>query len=59
MDSKVDKTLVDYFIKETNKRFEKLEKKIEQSLTYNLLFIGGIVVLNAVVAFGITIFYGR
>jgi hypothetical protein len=57
-----DKNLIDYFINETNQKFEKLEAKVDQILQFKWQIVGGSVVLSVLVTLaiqlGIVIFKG-
>lgn len=48
--------LLNYFIEQTNKRFDKVEEKLDQLITFRLMLLGGAVTLSAVVSFLVTIF---
>ena len=55
----MDKDLVDYFIKETNKKFEKLEKKVDSLLQFKWQIIGGSVVISVLVTIAIQIIFHK
>jgi len=45
----MDKELIDYFMHQTNKRFDKLEKKIDYALRICYTIIGGLSALNIII----------
>jgi hypothetical protein len=51
--------LVDYFIEQTNQRFEKLEHKVDKLLEFKWQIVGGSVGLSAVLTLAIQIIFGK
>jgi len=49
----MDKNLIDYFIDETNRKFDKLDKKVDQIIKFKWQIIGG----SLVASFVITAFF--
>lgn len=43
-------TKFDYFIDQTNKRLEAMDKKLDQLITFRLMLIGGSAVISLVTA---------
>jgi hypothetical protein len=52
----MDNDLFDYFIEQTNRRFDKIEEKLDQLITFRLMLLGGAATLSAVVSFLVAIF---
>jgi hypothetical protein len=46
----VDKDLFTYFIDETNKRFDRVEKKLDQLISFRLMLLGGAAVISAIIS---------
>jgi hypothetical protein len=44
----MDNELVKYFIEETNRKYEKLEEKVDQLLQFKWKIIGGSVIMSVV-----------
>ena len=42
----MDKDLIDYFIDRTNKRFDKIDRKLDQLIEFKWKIIGGSVVFS-------------
>lgn len=55
----MDEKLVQYFIAETNRKFEKLEHKIDLLLEFKWKAMGGILIFNFLVMAGLTILFGK
>lgn len=51
----MDKDLVDYFIDQTNDRFDKLDRKVDQLLGFKAKIIGGSVILSLLLTFSVQI----
>lgn len=53
----MDEGLVKYFIEETNKKFERLEGKVDQILKFKWQIIGGSLVVSVVCSLAISLAY--
>ena len=47
-----DKDLLNYFIKETNKRFDKVDQKLDQLLEFKWRVVGGAIVVSVILTLG-------
>jgi hypothetical protein len=53
----MDKSFIDYFMKQTNERFDKIEGKLDELLTFKWQIIGGSVLLSLMLTAGIQAIY--
>lgn len=47
----MDPNLLHYFIEETNKRFDKIDTKLDQLITFRLMLLGGAAVVSTAISF--------
>lgn len=40
----------DYFIEETNKRFDKIDRKLEELINFRMMLLGGAFAISAIVS---------
>jgi len=45
-----DASLMKYFIDETNKRFDKIDRKLEQLISFRMLLIGIAMTVSAIIS---------
>lgn len=57
--TKRDQELIDYFIQETNKRFDKIEAKVDTILEFKWQIIGGSLVLSGICSVAIAFLFGK
>jgi len=53
----MDNQLFQYFIEQTNDRFDKIDKKLDQLITFRLMLLGGAAALSAIVSVLIAMFF--
>jgi hypothetical protein len=51
----MDEKLVKYFIEETNKKFEKLESKVDMLLEFKWRIVAGAMVISALITISLQI----
>jgi hypothetical protein len=54
-----NKELVQYFINETNKKFERLEEKVDLLISFKWQLVGGSVVLSLFASVAVHVFFNR
>lgn len=54
-----DRELVDYFIEQTDKRFDAIESKLDELIAFRWQLIGGSAVISAIVSILIIVFGGH
>lgn len=53
----MDNNLLAYFIEETNKRFDKIDRKLDELISFRLMLLGGAAALSAIVSLLIAIYF--
>ena len=51
--------LVNYFIERTDERFDKLEAKIEQLISFRWMLIGASCAVSSIISIIIAIYFGK
>jgi tetrahydromethanopterin S-methyltransferase subunit G len=49
----------EYFLSETNKRLDRIERKLEMLISFRMMLVGASITVSALVSIGITIVFGR
>lgn len=54
-----ERELLEYFIQETNKRFDKIDNSLEKLSGFRMMAVGGMIVISTLVSVAISILFGK